>query len=453
MKSPPLKIVTCDELSLQRQGAIDDATLATAESIVAEVRRDGEPALRKYAEQFGDLASETSPSSSLPSPPESANSSPPKKPPLVLPQKTLSEALKTITPAERQLLERIADRIASFATAQRQSLRSFELAIPGGRAGQQIDPVELAGCYAPGGRFPLPSSVLMTAITARVAGVGQVWVASPKPTHITLAAAAVAGVDGFLAVGGAQAIAALAYGAAEVPACDVVVGPGNRFVTAAKQVVSRHVAIDMLAGPSELVVLADGSTPASLAAADLLAQAEHAHDAVPILVATDRLFIDEVNRELATQLQRLATASVAAVSLERFGQAVSVQNMEEAIAVCDRIAPEHLALHVVNAESVASRVKHFGALFLGAETAEVLGDYGAGPNHTLPTGGTSRHSGGLSVLDFLRVRTWLEINDSQAAKSLQKDAEMLARLEGLEGHARSAKARIDSLGGAQFGTQ
>jgi phosphoribosyl-ATP pyrophosphohydrolase/phosphoribosyl-AMP cyclohydrolase/histidinol dehydrogenase len=314
--------------------------------------------------------------------------------------------------------------------------------VPGGTAGHWIAPLERAGCYAPGGRYPLPSSVLMTAVTARTAGVKEIWVASPKPGAMTLAAAAIAGVDGVLAAGGAHAIAALAFGVGPVPASDIVVGPGNRYVTAAKQLVAARVAIDMLAGPSELVVFADASAAPAVVAADLLAQAEHDPEALPILVTFDRGLPVRVEAELGRQLASLPTADVARQALEN-GGVVLVANLEEGIAACDALAPEHLELLLGGAPEVAPRFTHFGAIFVGGAAGEVLGDYGAGPNHVLPTGGTARSMGGLSVYTFLRVRTWLRIDDGVAARPLIEDAAWFGRVEGLEAHARSAERRLN----------
>jgi phosphoribosyl-ATP pyrophosphohydrolase/phosphoribosyl-AMP cyclohydrolase/histidinol dehydrogenase len=347
-------------------------------------------------------------------------------------------------PAEQQLLlERTADRIKSFAEAQLESIQEIDVPIPGGRAGQSVSPVNRAGCYAPGGRFPLPSSVLMTAVTARAAGVSEVWAASPRPTPITLAAASVAGADALLAVGGAQAIAALAYGVPPAPACDVIVGPGNRWVTAAKQLVTGRVGIDLLAGPSELTVLADDSVSAEVVAADLLAQAEHDPDAVPVLVTTSAELADRVEAELAQQLFELPTRDTAAAALGN-GFAVVAKSPEAALELADRLAPEHLQLLGPSMEALAKKARHYGGLFIGTFSAEVFGDYGAGPNHTLPTGGGARYSGGLSVLHFLRIRTWMRLDRPDAITDLARDAAALARLEGLEGHARAAEARIES---------
>jgi histidinol dehydrogenase len=280
----------------------------------------------------------------------------------------------------------------------------------------------------------------MTAVTARVAGVRDVWVASPKPQRLVLAAAAVAGADAVLAAGGAHAIAALAYGAGPIPACDIVVGPGNRFVTAAKQLVSGAVAIDMLAGPSELVVFADASADPGLVAADLLAQAEHDPDAVPVLVTLDPTLPARVEAELHRQLADLPTAAVARAALGN-GGVVTVATVDEGIATSDAIAPEHLQLVLTNAAAIAPRLAHYGALFVGAGAREVLGDYGAGPNHILPTGGTARWAGGLSVLTFLRLRTWLRVDG--AAGDVMADAAWFGRAEGLEAHARAAERSGD----------
>lgn len=409
-----------EALALKRRPALNPETAASAARIVEEVRREGEKALLRHAERLGDLAPDENP---------------------YLGKVELLSAFNTLSGEERSLLERTAARIRRFAEAQRSALLETSLPIPGGAVGHKLAPVAAAGCYAPGGRYPLPSSVLMTAVTARAAGVETVWIASPKPRPATLAAAAVAGVDGVLACGGAQAIGALAYGAGPVPPCDIVVGPGNRWVTAAKKAVAGDVAIDMLAGPTELAVVADGASDPAVAAADLLAQAEHDADALPVLVSLGEEFIGCVEGELARQLADLPTGATARQALAR-GFSVAVDTLDAAAAVCDALAPEHLELLVEEAGRAAGHFRNYGALFIGAGAAEVLGDYGAGPNHVLPTGGTARFTGGLSVLTFLRVRTWLEIGDLAGAAELARDAAALARLEGLEGHARAAERRL-----------
>ena len=415
-----LKRLKADEIPALRRRAVDAQTLAQAAAIVDDVEQRGEAAVREHAERLGDLESGA---------------------PLYHTRAELTQALETIAPDQRALLERTAGRIRTFAEAQRRCIAPLEVEIAGGRAGHIIIPVKAAGCYAPGGRYPLPSSVLMTAITAKVAYVKNVWVASPKPTPVTLAAAAAAGADGLLAVGGAQAIAAMAFGVGEVPGCDVVVGPGNRWVTAAKQLVSGQVSIDMLAGPSELVTVADDSANAVLVAADLLAQAEHDVDALPILVSTQEDVVRNVERELKRQLKDLPTAETAMAALKN-AFAVVVPDIEAAVAVTERIAPEHLQIHVRDAEPVSRKFWRYGGMFVGENSAEVLGDYGAGPNHVLPTGGTARSTAGLSVMTFLCLRTWMTIDSPKAAEQVIKDAASLGRIEGLEAHARAADLRL-----------
>lgn len=403
----------------RRRRAVDPATLTAAARIVEAVASRGEAALVDYARRFDGLQAGE---------------------PILIERAELEQARDALGAAERGLLERTAERIGAFARVQLGALHPCVLDLPGGRAGHTVVPVERAGCYAPGGRFPLPSSVLMTTVTARVAGVDAVWVASPRPAPITLAAAAVAGADGLLRAGGAQAIAALAFGAGLLPAADLVVGPGNRWVTAAKQLVAGQVGVDLWAGPSELVVLADDTADPTLVAADLLAQAEHDPDAMPMLVALSPAIADAIEKELGRQLATLPTATTAAAAL-RNGGAIVIGSREAAAAVCDRLAPEHLQLAVADPDEWVGRLHHYGALFFGRFAAEVLGDYGAGPNHVLPTGGTARFSGGLSVMTFLRVRSWLALEDSAGAAELARDAAALARLEGLLAHARAADRR------------
>jgi histidinol dehydrogenase len=397
---------------------IRPSVLNAAEAIVQDVRQRGESAVREHAERLDGLEPGA---------------------PIIIAKPEFECAVANLTPDEGLRLTRIANRIRSFAEGQLSAVAPFETKLPGGRAGHVVAPVESAGCYAPGGRYPLPSSVLMTAITARAAGVERVWVASPRRDPIMLACAAIAGADGFLNVGGAQAIAALAFGAGEVPACDMVVGPGNAYVTAAKRLVSGQVGIDSLAGPSELVVVGDEeSNPADIAA-DLLAQAEHDPEAVPVLVSVGERLPAQVAIALERQLRTLPSADIAREALCNGGFCV-VDSLDDAVAACNALAPEHLHVHA-DVSNAAVRFRHYGALFIGKHSAEALGDYGAGPNHVLPTGRTSRFAGGLSVLTFLRVRTWLEIDDAVEARQLYDDAAWLGRVEGLEGHARSSDRR------------
>ena len=414
-----LKRLPSDAVGSLERVAVDPAARNVARRIAGEVRAGGESALRGLAIELDGL--------------EDGHA-------LFVDRAGLSNALERIDAETRGVLERTARRIEAFARAQREALRDLDLPIPGGVASHRFLPLSAAGCYAPGGRHPLPSSVLMTAVTARVAGVPAVWVASPRPAPATLAAAAIAGADGLLAAGGAQAVAALAGGVGPIPACDVIVGPGNKYVTAAKEQVASERAIDMLAGPSELLVVADGSADPTTVAADLLGQAEHDDDAVPMLVALDGLDLERIEAELEAQLVDLPTAPTARRALEN-GFAVAARSREEARQLCEALAPEHLQLSIAEASEFGRALTRYGALFIGEHAAEVLGDYGAGPNHVLPTGGSARTEAGLSVLTFLRARTQLSIDDPRAARETIEDAVSLARIEGLEAHARAAERR------------
>jgi phosphoribosyl-ATP pyrophosphohydrolase/phosphoribosyl-AMP cyclohydrolase/histidinol dehydrogenase len=276
----------------------------------------------------------------------------------------------------------------------------------------------------------------MTVIPARVAGVDRIWVASPRPTPVTLAAAWLAGADGLIAVGGAQAVAALAFGTLTPPS-DLIVGPGNRWVTAAKKHLYGEVGIDFLAGPSEIVVIADEDADPGLVAADLLAQAEHDTDALPILICTSESTADSVDRELRFQLRNLSDAGIARQGLYN-GYAVVVGDLTAAAGLAQRIAPEHLALHVLESEALEGSLSNYGSVFLGQSSAEAFADYGAGPNHVLPTGGTARFQAGLSVMTFLKPATWLELDSPD---ELVADTAALAEIEGLEAHAGAAIRR------------
>ena len=408
-----------------RSPALDPAALEVARTILDDVERRGEPALREHAERLGDL--------------EPGDD-------LLLDRSALERATETLGPDDRALLDRAADRVRAFAEAQRAAATDLDTPVAGGRAGHRLVPVGAAGCYAPGGRFPLPSSVLMTVIPARVAGVDGVWAASPRPTAAVRAAAFMAGADGLLAIGGAQAIGALAFGVGGVSRCEKIVGPGNRFVTAAKRLLYGRVGLDTIAGPSELLVVASPDAAPARVAADLLAQAEHDPDAVPLLCAFDEATVEAVREEAGRQLATLPTAPIARQALAT-GGALLAASPDEAAAICDAVAPEHLHLHGARAEALAPGVHRYGSLFLGAATPEAAGDYGAGPNHTLPTSGAAAFDSGLSVFSFLRRPTWLSLSSEDAAyEDLLRDTAALARLEGLEAHARSAEVRLTARG-------
>ncbi|MEL6497097.1 MAG: histidinol dehydrogenase [Planctomycetota bacterium] len=414
-----LRRVPIENLSRAVRPPVDERTLDAARRIVHRVRDHGEDAVRSLAEQFSERQTGE---------------------PLVLGTDEMAAALAAFPRETRELLERSAQRIGAFAQAQLEAIRPIDVPVPGGRAGHTVEPVSSAGCYAPAGRYPLPSSVLMTAVTARAAGCDRVVVASPGAHPLSVAAAAVAGADQFLAVGGAHAVAAMAYGIDGLAACDVIAGPGNRWVTAAKQIVSGVAGIDMLAGPSELLVIADDSADPAVVAADLLGQAEHDADAVPMLVTTSDNLATEVCSELARQVDSLSTNATAREALQN-GFVCVVGTADQARAAADTIAAEHVEIMTRDADRFAHSLRNAGALFIGPASAEVIGDYGAGPNHTLPTGGTARFRAGLSVASFLRLRTWIRIEDVRGADELIGDTIRLAELEGLAAHAASAARR------------
>jgi histidinol dehydrogenase len=351
-------------------------------------------------------------------------------------------ALARLPADARSALELAATRIRAFH--KHQIDRGFVYDEGGATLGTRVRPMRRAGVYAPGGKARYPSSVLMAVIPARVAGVREILVATPlagdESDDPILAACHLAGVDRLLDAGGAQAIAALAYGTASVPRVDVIVGPGNIYVACAKRLVSGHVKIDGIAGPSEILVVADRSAEARAVAADLLSQAEHDEAAYPLVVTDDPALADEIRREVVAQLEDLPKRAIAAAAIERQGKIFVVRDRNGLVEVADRIAAEHLALHVVEPESLLDRIDAAGAAFVGASTPEAVGDYVAGPSHVLPTGGAVRFGAPLGVYDFV-TRTSI-VRYDRATLAAQADAICaFARLEGLEAHARAVEVR------------
>lgn len=363
---------------------------------------------------------------------------------LILPRERLELALERISPAQRQALETAAERVRTYHERQKQDSWSYTEA-DGTVLGQKVTPLDRAGLYVPGGKASYPSSVLMNAIPAKVAGVPEVVMVVPTPrgeiNELVLAAACIAGVDRVFTIGGAQAVAALAYGTQSVPAVDKIVGPGNIYVATAKRHVFGKVGIDMIAGPSEILVVCDGQTDPDWIAMDLFSQAEHDEDAQSILVSPDAAFLDRVAESIARLLPSLERNEIARASLQGRGALVLVADMQQAIEVANRIAPEHLELSVANPEQWLPEIRHAGAIFMGRYTAEALGDYCAGPNHVLPTSGTARFSSPLGVYDFQKRSSIIHCS-AAGASELGKIASVLARGESLTAHARSAEYRI-----------
>jgi len=363
---------------------------------------------------------------------------------LVISQERLEQALNGLPDEQRDALEKAAERIRRYHDKQRGESWSYT-EDDGTMLGQKVTPLDRVGLYVPGGKAAYPSSVLMNAIPAKVAGVGELIMVVPTPNgdlnELVLAAACLAGVDVVFTVGGAQAVAALAYGTESVPKVDKIVGPGNIFVATAKRAVFGAVGIDMIAGPSEILVVCDGKTNPDWVAMDLFSQAEHDEDAQPILVCPDADYLDKVETSIRKLLPTMERQAIIEVSMRDRAALIHVVDMNEAIQVSNRIAPEHLELSVEDPEALLPLVRHAGAIFMGRYTAEALGDYCAGPNHVLPTSGTARFSSPLGVYDFQK-RSSLIMFSEDGASETGKIASVLARGESLTAHARSAEYRI-----------
>jgi histidinol dehydrogenase len=422
----------------------DEDTESVVKEIIAAVRKEGDEAVRRFASKF--------------------DKSSPKR--LEVPLSEIKCAygeLRANDSALAQALEFAADNINRFSLKQKEQFDNFEFEIQAGLfTGQRVIPVERAAVYIPGGRFPLFSSVLMGLIPAFSAGVEEVVFSSPPaedglPDRKILAAAAIAanavGSNAnfrIFAIGGAQAVAALAYGTETVPRVDVIAGPGNKFVAMAKRLLYGQVGIDFIAGPSDVLVIADDTgnitKTADFAAADMLAQAEHDPDARARALVPDSEFADNISAAIEKRLLSLPTAATARASLNDGGLIVIYQNKEEAIRIANTIAPEHLELQVENTQDWIPKLKNYGSLFIGAFSAEVLGDYSAGINHTLPTSTSARFTGGLSVRHFLKTVTTLRCETGDGFEKAKSAAEIIARAEGLEGHAKSAASRSVAFG-------
>ncbi len=365
---------------------------------------------------------------------------------LEMSQSRLQQALKAIPEDQRIALEQAADRVRDYH--ERQDQKSWQYQDEDGTVlGQKVTPLDRAGLYVPGGKAAYPSSVLMNAIPAKVAGVGEIIMVVPTPdgvvNDLVLAAAAVAGVDRVFTVGGAQAIGALAYGTETIPAVDKIVGPGNIFVATAKREVFGTVGIDMIAGPSEILVICDGKTDPDWIAMDLFSQAEHDEQAQSLLISPDSGFLDAVEASINKLLPTLERADIIRTSMTDRAALIHVANLSEAAKVSNRIAPEHLELSVEAPEALLKEIRHAGAIFLGRFTAEALGDYCAGPNHVLPTSGTARFSSPLGVYDFQKRSSIIGFS-AKGADRMGRVASVLARGEGLTAHARSAEYRVKS---------
>jgi histidinol dehydrogenase len=412
------------ERLLARGQTVDPSIEKTVRDIVDAVRQRGDEALIEYTRRFDRHE------------PTAAT--------LEIPSERLSRARAAIGADVRAALEAAAARIQDYHARQHVDPWRYVDA-DGTVLGQRVTPLARVGLYVPGGKAAYPSSVLMNAIPAKVAGVPEIVMVVPAPqgelSELVLAAASIAGVDRVFTVGGAQAVAALAYGTKTIPKVDKIVGPGNIYVATAKRIVFGTVDIDMIAGPSEIVVLCDGKTDADWVAMDLFSQAEHDEDAQAILISTDEAFTRKVGEAIERLLPTMERAAVIRASLESGGALITAKDIDEGVALVNRIAPEHLELSLDDAEKVAAAVQNAGAIFLGRHTPEAIGDYCAGPNHVLPTSGTARFSSPLGVYDFQKRTSLIGCSPASASR-LSGIASTLARAEGLSAHARSAEYRI-----------
>ncbi|MBK5912866.1 histidinol dehydrogenase [Rhodocyclus purpureus] len=408
------------------EGAQDESVDRAVAAILADVKSRGDAAVVEYTNRFDRLAA-----TSLAE--------------LELPASALQAALAGLPDEQRAALEAAAARVRSYH--ERQPLQGWQYEEADGTLlGQQVTPLDRVGLYVPGGKAAYPSSVLMNAIPARVAGVRELIMVVPTPggekNALVLAAAALAGVDRVFTVGGAQAVGALAYGTQTVPQVDKIVGPGNAWVAAAKRRVFGVVGIDMVAGPSEILVVCDGQTDPDWVAMDLFSQAEHDELAQSILVCPDAAYLDRVTEAIERLLPTMPRQAVIRAALENRGALIQVRDLDEACALANRIAPEHLELSVADAEAWLPKIRHAGAIFIGRYTSESLGDYCAGPNHVLPTSGSARFSSPLGVYDFQKRSSLIRVS-REGAQKLGKIAATLAEGEGLSAHARSAQYRLD----------
>lgn len=404
----------------------DASVVAIVDEIVEAVKSQGDSALLDYSQRFDGLQVKSAAE-------------------LELSPERIAQALEAVSPEQRQALEHAATRIRNYHLHQKQESWSYTEA-DGTVLGQKLTALDSVGVYVPGGKAAYPSTVLMDVIPAKVAGVENIIMTSPTPggeiSDIVLAAAAIAGVDRVFAVGGAQAVAALAYGTQTVPKVDKIVGPGNIYVATAKRKVFGQVGLDMIAGPSEILVICDGQTDPDWIAMDLFSQAEHDQDAQSILVCPDAEYLQQVQNSINNLLPTLERKEIVLASLNRRGALIKVDDLAQAVAVSNRIAPEHLELSVADPDALLPSIKHAGAIFMGRHTSEALGDYCAGPNHVLPTSGTVRFSSPLGVYDFQKRSSIIHCSP-EGASVLGKTASVLARGESLTAHARAAEYRID----------
>jgi len=392
--------------------------ISTVDEIIEDVKNNGDIAVKKYCEKFDGKIQN-----------------------LEVTKDEIDNAFNSVSPEIIEAIKQSINNVKNFAQSQLNSVKEFEIENEGVKLGQKIIPLERTGAYVPGGNYPLPSSAIMSCVPAKVAGVKEVIMCSPKIKDVTIVAGVLAGADRIFRVGGVQAVAAMAYGTETIPKVDKITGPGNKFVTFAKKQVFGVCGIDFLAGPSEVMIIADASANPKFVAADFLAQCEHDADASGILLTTDADFANKVKEQTEEILKTLETAEIAKKALDN-SFIIIVDNMEEAVEIANKKAPEHLELMTRNNEDLINKLTCYGSLFIGNYSAEAIGDYCSGTNHILPTNKVARYTGGLSVFDFIKILTYQEALENKA-QNVTKTASILANTEGLMGHKLACDVRIE----------
>lgn len=412
-----MKIYKYNDIPEEFFSNIEFETIESVNEIIEDVKRSGDGALIKYSRKFGDGMLDL----------------------LEVSKDEIKNAYKNVDKKTIDAIKTAIKNVQIFAQKQLDCIRNLDTECDGIKLGHRIIPIKKAGCYIPGGNYPLPSTAIMTIVPAKTAGVETVIACSPKIKDVTIVACDLAGADKIYRVGGVQAIAAMAYGTESVHRVDKIVGPGNKFVTAAKKQIYGDCGIDFLAGPSEVLIVADETADAKFVAADMLAQCEHDKDARAYLVCFSSDFAKQVDKYAKEMLKTLETSKIAKLSYEK-SFAVVVDNLKQAVNISERRAPEHLELCIKNAQETMAMFTNYGSLFIGNYSAEVFGDYCAGTNHTLPTNMVARYSGGLSVFDFIKIQTYQYV-DKMSAKNLAKTASIIAENEGLYAHKNAADIR------------
>lgn len=416
-----MKICNYNEQEESFFSKIEFENISSVNEIINDVRKNGDDAVREYTKKFGDGDLKA----------------------FRLTPGEIKNALNEVDEETIKTIKYAINNVFEFAKAQFNSIKETEVNIGENILGHKIISLESVGCYIPGGNYPLPSSAIMTIVPAKVAGVKRIVAMSPKIKPVTIAAAHLAGADEIYKIGGVQAIAAMAYGTQSIEKVNKIVGPGNKFVTSAKKQVYGECGIDFLAGPSEVLIIADETSNPEFIAADMLAQCEHDKDARAFLICTSEKIAKEADKKANELLEVLETKEIAKISYEK-SHAIIVENMEQAVLIANKKAPEHLELCIENAEEQIDKFTNYGSLFIGNYSAEVFGDYVSGTNHTLPTNQVSKYSGGLSVFDYIKIQTY-QIIKRNSLEETAKNASRLAKQEGLYAHKAAADVRLKSL--------